>query len=155
MAGHLAGYYGPNTTRKLPVAGHYGGGFLYVVAFDLGGPSKIGITVRPRTRINELQHAAGRELMYAYLSPECTNYAALEAQIHERAKKAGYHRIGEWFNIAFWDATKAVTLNKDHFNRVNTTRRNRNLAEVAESVRPPTPEMEARAIEIEMQLGYR
>lgn len=138
--------------RQVVQAAKRGGGFVYAVAFNADGPVKIGKSVRPRVRLAEIETTAGARLAHIHVTEECTNFDEMEAGLHEAL--AQHRAVGEWFNLPFRDAVEAVNsrrLNPSSCPEVSEDE----LREAAERVKPPTPEMEARAIETETRLGYR
>jgi hypothetical protein len=119
MGAHVTGYYGIYSSRRLPAkAKHQDGGFLYVVSFKRQGPTKVGITTQPRSRIEALERSAGEKLDFVFLSPECTNYAFLEAEAKDALKR--WARIGEWFNVPFHEIAWPFEKNKYIYTRART-----------------------------------
>lgn len=83
-----------------------GYGFLYVIALDEEGPCKIGISVRPKTRIMGLETGAGVRYPLVFISRECSDYRDVEREILERLQKV--RGVGEWLNIPFSWGVQAI-----------------------------------------------
>jgi hypothetical protein len=70
-----------------------------VVGKSLAGPVKIGKSVNPMKRILDLEFSNGARFEHAWISPHCTNYAEIEASLHEVLRRM--RLVGEWFNHPF------------------------------------------------------
>lgn len=78
------------------VAGY---GYVYVVGKHEHGPTKIGITTNARKRVIDLENANGERFRHIWVSDRCSNFAAIEKQLHEKFSK--YRTVGEWFFMPF------------------------------------------------------
>lgn len=76
-------------------------GHVYILRSE-EGPVKIGISLKPEKRINEVGLASGREFVEVYVSPPLENYAELEKIMHFHFREV--RLPGEWFAVKFEDA---------------------------------------------------
>ena len=73
------------------------GALVYFIAFDSGGPVKIGYTRHPKMRFHNIEASAGKRLKQIYLTRPHSNHVNFESWMHWKLHE---HRgIGEWFNL--------------------------------------------------------
>lgn len=109
-----------------------GYGFLYVIALKEEGPCKVGISVKPRSRIQGLETGAGVRYPFVFISRECSDFREIEQHILERLQV--YRTIGEWLDMPFEWGVHAV----EHMepNYMSTQKRNKLLRAAADRVQP-------------------
>jgi Meiotically up-regulated gene 113 len=88
--------------------------FLYVVCHirvdELRGPCKVGVTSKPKARLNALKTASPRRLVFAELWDFPDRAFANEAEKLAHASLQRYRMNGEWFDIGPTDAVQRIEL---------------------------------------------
>lgn len=115
-----------------PNAAWPGYGFLYVIATNEDGPCKIGVSIRPKTRIMGLETGAGVRYPLVFISKECSDYREVEEELKERLQPA--RLVGEWFDMPFAWGIEAIDMMKPYY--LSTQKRRALMAEVADRVKP-------------------
>ena len=87
------------SSDQLPTQADSGYGYLYIIGRSPEGPVKIGISINPRKRVKDLESAGGAKIKLIWLSPLCSNFLAIETDLHERLQDFRMH--GEWFDVPF------------------------------------------------------
>lgn len=80
------------------------GGFVY--ALDTPNGIKIGRTIQPYKRIKSIMTQANVCIFQFIVTKECKNYGAIEIELHKRFGRN--RKLGEWFNIVFYDVLKEI-----------------------------------------------
>lgn len=117
---------------ELPNNKHRRAGRLYVIE-KVSGLIKVGIAMNARKRAMELECANGERFRQFWVSPMCFNFAAVEANLHDRMKR--YRAIGEWFNVPF--AVVVGMARQCSYDRLSRYAEVRALAAAAAMIKPP------------------
>lgn len=83
------------------------GSFIYVIAADINGPSKIGISVHPVKRVKQLQTGHAEILSLHHCEPIPAAFARPMEQIVHRENRH-LKLKGEWFNLTVPQAIAEV-----------------------------------------------
>lgn len=121
-----------------------GGGFVYVAAFDLRGPVKIGKSVKPRIRLAGIETASGQRFRHVFVTEECLNFNEAELSLHKQLDSI--RTIGEWFNIEFPAAVVAVKA-ADLTLATTPHITMEELRKAANKVKPPSEELEQQYLD--------
>lgn len=81
--------------------------YLYVIAADPNGPTKLGISKDPDSRLRQLQTGHAQRLRLYYQEPVPASQARLfEGLLHRQVSFLRTH--GEWFDLSVADAIAHV-----------------------------------------------
>lgn len=80
-------------------------GYVYVIQAE-DGPVKVGISIDPRSRLQQISAASGRQFARVYVSPPVCDPRQFEKRAHRALQDS--RTAGEWFDVSFDEARRVV-----------------------------------------------